>query len=144
MFVTAFNVILLAVDQSGPSDRAVEAARDLALLSGGTVHLLHMREIEVIVGKSGGSFELETDADVEALVAKETAVLRSSNIKMTVDVRRVHKADVASAIVDLADRIDADIIVMGSRGESPFTALMLGSTTYKVLHATRRPVLITP
>jgi len=142
--MTDFSTILLAVDQSEQSDHAVEVARDLATLSGGSVHLLHIREIEVIVGKSGGSFEMETDDDVESLLAKELSVLRAGAVKVTVDVKRVHKADVARSIVETADHIGAGVIVMGSRGESPFTALMLGSTTYKVLHATHRPVIVTP
>jgi nucleotide-binding universal stress UspA family protein len=142
--MAAFTTILLAVDQSEQSDRAVEVARDLATLSGGTVHLLHLREVEIIVGKSGGSFELETDDDVESLVGKEASVLRAAHVKVTIDVRRVHKADLARAIVDTADDIGADVIVMGSRGQSPFAALVLGSTTYKVLHATHRPVVVTP
>src|SRR5579862_698712 len=128
--MAAFTTILLAVDQSEQSDRAVDVARDLATLSGGTVHLLHLREIEVIVGKSGGSFELETDDDVESLVGKEASVLRAARVKVTTDVRRVHKTDLARAIVDTADDIGADVIVMGSRGQSPFAALVLGSTTY--------------
>ena len=142
--MAAFTNILLAVDQSQQSDRAVAVARDLAGLSGGTVHVVHFREVEVIVGKSGGSFELETDDDVESLVAKELAALRAADVKVETDVRRVHKADIARTIVDTADRIDADVIVMGSRGESAFAALMLGSTAYKVLHLTHRPVLVTP
>lgn len=142
--MTKFGNILLAVDLSEQSDRAVEVAADLAALSGGTVHLLHLREIDVIVGKSGGAFELETDEDVGSLVKKETDALSARGVSVTVDVRRAHRSDTARTIVDVADEIDADVLVMGSRGESAFTALMLGSTTYKVLHATHRPVLVTP
>lgn len=142
--MTAFNTILLAVEQSRPSDRAVETARELALLGTSAVPLLHIREIEMFVGKSGGRFELETDADVDELVSKEVAVLRDAHVKCTVGVRRVHKADVARTIVERADDLTADVIVMGSRGHSAFSALMLGCTAYEVLHATRRPVLIIP
>ena len=42
-----YDKILLAVDQSPVSDRAVLAARDLAQLSNGEVWVLHVREFEV-------------------------------------------------------------------------------------------------
>ena len=142
--MSTFDAILLAVDQSGPSDRAVEVARDLATLSRGTVHLLHIREIEVIVGKAGGTFELETDEDVETLLQKEISVLRDGNVKMSVDVRRAHESEAARTIIEVADEVGAGIVVMGSRGQSALAALVLGSTAYKVLHTAHRPVLIVP
>ena len=44
-----FDKILVAVDHSEVSDRALDAARDLALLSRGEVWVLHLREREVAV-----------------------------------------------------------------------------------------------
>ena len=46
-----YDKILVAVDQSPVSDRAVLAARDLALLSRGEVWVLHLREFEA--GRQG-------------------------------------------------------------------------------------------
>ena len=42
-----YDKILVAVDHSEVSDRALDAARDLALLSRGEVWVLHLREREV-------------------------------------------------------------------------------------------------
>ena len=42
-----YDKILVAVDQSPVSDRAVLAARDLAQLSKGEVWVLHLREFEL-------------------------------------------------------------------------------------------------
>jgi nucleotide-binding universal stress UspA family protein len=44
-----YDKILVAVDHSEMSDRAVMAARDLATLSKGEVWVLHLREREVAV-----------------------------------------------------------------------------------------------
>jgi nucleotide-binding universal stress UspA family protein len=140
----SFEVVLLAVDKSEQSDRAVEVARDLARLSGGAVHLLHVLEREVVVGRGGGAFDLETEEDVEALVSKELSVLRDGGVEVKVDVRRGRLDETYRAILQVADDISADVIVMGSRGLTAFGALMLGSHTYKVLHASTRPVLVVP
>ena len=44
-----YDKILVAVDHSAASDRALLAARDLALLSQGEVWVLHLREREIAV-----------------------------------------------------------------------------------------------
>lgn len=143
--MSQFDPILLAVDKSAPSDRAVLAARDLATLSGGTVHVLHVREVDVATGgKVPGTYERESDEDVESLLGKELAALREKDVKVTVDVRWARDAEAARAIVDVAEEIGAGVVVMGSRGQSPLAALVVGSTAYKVLHAARRPVMIVP
>ncbi|MGK5552040.1 universal stress protein [Actinomadura kijaniata] len=49
-----------------------------------------------------------------------------------------------SAIVDVADELDATLIVTGSRGLSGARSVLLGSVSTRVLHHTRRPVLIVP
>jgi nucleotide-binding universal stress UspA family protein len=54
-----YDRILVAVDHSEISDRAVLAARDLAVLSKGEVWVLHLREREVQV-KTGVAFMDET------------------------------------------------------------------------------------
>jgi nucleotide-binding universal stress UspA family protein len=38
--------------------------------------------------------------------------------------------------------IDADVIVMGSRGLSDVRGMLVGSVTHKVLHLVHRPVLV--
>lgn len=140
----AFSVILLAVDKSEQSDAAVAVAGDLAALSHGTVELVHVREREVVVGKMGGSWELETQEEADALLAKETAMLREAGATVVPHVVRARQEETAQAIVDSADSVAADVIVMGTRGISAFGVLTLGSTAYKVLHASKRPVLVVP
>ena len=53
-------------------------------------------------------------------------------------------ATAAEAIVEAADELDADLIVLGSRGRRGATAAVLGSTSTNVLHHTHRPVLVVP
>ncbi|MFI6514705.1 universal stress protein [Spirillospora sp. NPDC050679] len=48
------------------------------------------------------------------------------------------------AVVDVADEVDASLIVTGSRGLSKARSVLLGSVSDRVLHHARRPVLIVP
>jgi nucleotide-binding universal stress UspA family protein len=137
-----YDTILVAVDSSEHSDRAVLAARELASLSKGKVRLLHVRERQVIYGKSGGSFENEEREDVNQLLAKEIAVFEQAGVPVTAVVGRAAVGHAATEIVAAAKAAEADVIVMGSHGRSSLGALVLGSNAYKVLHLTDRPVLV--
>ncbi len=50
---------------------------------------------------------------------------------------------VAEAILSGADKVDADVIVIGSRGGS-LGSLLLGSVSHRVLQQADRPVLVIP
>jgi nucleotide-binding universal stress UspA family protein len=52
------------------------------------------------------------------------------------------KGDTVNEIVAYADDIDADLIVIGSRGHGAVLNALLGSVSHGVLHEARRPVLI--
>jgi Universal stress protein UspA and related nucleotide-binding proteins len=136
-------MLLLAV-KSQESTKAAVVARDLAKACGATVHVFHARRHEQIVGRGGGSFEIESEEEARSLVAEELAVLEEAGVNVEVDVRRALVEDTYRAILDVAEEISADVIVMGSRGLSPLEAMVLGSTTYKVLHVSKRPVLVVP
>jgi nucleotide-binding universal stress UspA family protein len=48
------------------------------------------------------------------------------------------------AIVDIADELDASLVVCGTRGLSGIRGLVLGSVSGAVLHHAKRPVLVAP
>lgn len=50
----------------------------------------------------------------------------------------------AEAIVDVAETRDARMIVVGSHGEGALKGMIVGSTPYKLLHLSQRPVLVVP
>jgi nucleotide-binding universal stress UspA family protein len=52
------------------------------------------------------------------------------------------KGKPADEIVAYADSIDADLIVVGSRGHGSLTSALIGSVSRGVLREIRRPVLI--
>jgi nucleotide-binding universal stress UspA family protein len=48
------------------------------------------------------------------------------------------------AVLDTADEEAAELVVLGSRGRSGVTSMVLGSVSYGVVHNSERPVLIVP
>jgi nucleotide-binding universal stress UspA family protein len=54
----------------------------------------------------------------------------------------VAKGDPAHTIVEIAERFDCDMVVMGARGTSALRSAMMGSVSNEVLHACGVPVVI--
>lgn len=136
-----YDRILVAVDHSELSDRAVLAARDLATLSGGEVWVLHLREREPGF-KTGMIVMDETSDDARAAVSAAVEILTQAGVKAHGEVRNTLFGYAAGEIVDDAKQHDAGIIVLGSRGRSDLAGLILGSTAPKVIHLADRPVLV--
>jgi nucleotide-binding universal stress UspA family protein len=136
-----YDKILVAVDHSEMSDRAVRAARDLAVLSGGEVWVLHLREREM--GAKTGVLRIdETTQEASDQVAASVNVLTEAGVKAHGEVRNTIFGYAAREIVNDAIEVDADVIVMGSRGRGDIAGLLLGSTAHKVIHLSDRPVLV--
>jgi nucleotide-binding universal stress UspA family protein len=135
-----YDRILLAVDHSEMSRRAVMAARDLAKLSDGEIWVLHLRERETGVRKV--SMMDETVDDANAVVRAALEMLADAGVKAQGEVRNTAYGYAAREIAGDAKDHDADVIVMGSRGRGDLAGLVLGSTVHKVIQLTDRPVLV--
>jgi nucleotide-binding universal stress UspA family protein len=136
-----YDKILVAVDHSEISDRAVLAARGLALLSKGEVWVLHLRERE-IAAKTAMVVADETADEAKASVVAIADKLTAAGVKAHGEVRNTLFGYAAREIVDDAIQHGVDVIVMGSRGRGDLAGLVLGSTAHKVIHLADRPVLI--
>jgi len=135
-----YEKVLVAIDRSENSKRALAAARELASLSDGEVRVLHLREQEIIARMG----LVADESPEEAHLWLESAVdeLRNAGVKATGEVRNTIYGHAAREIVADARLHNAGVIVMGSRGRSDLAGLLLGSTAHKVIHLTDRPVLV--
>ena len=137
-----FSNILVAVDMSAQSDRAVLAARELASLSGGKVRLVHVSEHEVFPSVGGVSYDVEDPDNVEALLRENQAMFAEAGVAVTTEIRHAMLGHAAAEIMAAAHQSEADLIVMGCHGRGAIGHLLLGSNTYKLLHLCDRPVLV--
>jgi nucleotide-binding universal stress UspA family protein len=136
-----YDKILVAVDHSEISDRAVLAARDLALLSKGEVWVLHLREREIAT-RTAMVIADETMDEANASVAAIVDKLTAAGVNAHGEVRNTLFGYAGREIVDDAIQHGVDVIVMGSRGRGDLAGLILGSTAHKVIHLADRPVLV--
>ena len=135
-----YERVLVAVDRSEVAQRAIAAARDLALLSKGEVWVLHLREREVI--DRMGLVPSESGSEAESPVSAAVEALTKAGVTAHGEVRDTIFGHAAREILDDAKEHDVGVIVMGSRGRGDLTGLVLGSTAHKVIHLTDRPVMV--
>ncbi len=81
--------------------------------------------------------ELDDDDRVPLTEAAEIAARKGVDAKTELLV-----GNPADEIVAFGDTIDADLIVVGSRGHGAIASALLGSVSRAVLHESRRPVLV--
>jgi nucleotide-binding universal stress UspA family protein len=136
-----FEKIVLAVDGSEQSRKAVPLAADLAKKSDAEVIVVHVREHVVDLG---GVWEQESRSRAAAIVDAACKELEAAGVTARADVRRslAGSGRIAQEIIEAADEEDADLIVMGSRGVSDLRGLLLGSVAHKVLQLSSQPVLV--
>jgi nucleotide-binding universal stress UspA family protein len=103
--------------------------------------VLHLRERET-APKTGVLVTDEATDDATAAVAAAVDVLAQAGVKAHGEVRNTIFGYAAREIINDAGEVNADVIVMGSRGRGDLAGLLLGSTAHKVIHLSDRPVLV--
>jgi nucleotide-binding universal stress UspA family protein len=131
-----FKTIVLGLDGSEGSKRAIPVAAEIARDSDGKIVIAHVEED--VVGKGGGPIHA-TEDEIQAEIRNQAEEL-GADVKMT----SVMLGGPAHAIAEIADQADADLIVVGTRGHSPVAGLLLGGVTQRLLHIAHQPVLAVP
>jgi nucleotide-binding universal stress UspA family protein len=136
--------ILLPVDGSEVSLEAIRCAIRLAEAGLETqVVLANVQEpatlFELVVAHDPHVIEqVSAAAGTHALAAAE-ALLMSARIPYVCE---VVSGDPAHALVDIVERFECDLVVMGASGMSSLRSALLGSVSNEVLHAAKVPVMI--
>jgi nucleotide-binding universal stress UspA family protein len=134
-----FEHILIAVDGSSRSEKTIAMATDLAKRYGSAVTILHVREYERY---EGSDVDMGPPISAEQLVDDVLATFRVAGVEAQGEVRRVSSGDTPEQIVEVAEKVTADLIVMGSRGMSEWKSLLLGGVAAKVVALATCPVLL--
>jgi nucleotide-binding universal stress UspA family protein len=136
-----FERILVAVDGSLNSDRAVEAAAEVAKAQGAELSVCHAFHIPEQY-KTDLMDELE-----EALTADASRILKhAENVAeragVTAKTKLLRKGHPTEAIVAYAGEIEADLIVVGVRGRTPGQGRAMGSVSAAVAEHAACSVLL--
>lgn len=136
-----FKTIVVGLDGSEGAERALPFAVELARRDNAKVVIAHVEER--ILGKGGGPLHADEE-EVVANVRRQAEELAAEGIETRVETSDVMLGGPAHAIDEIANRVGADLIVVGTRGHSPVAGLLLGSVTQRLLHIASIPVLAVP
>jgi nucleotide-binding universal stress UspA family protein len=147
---------------SGPTlvgfDGSVEAKHSLELVEG----LPAPKDLVILCVWQSLAIKLAQSASFGALVIDDHAALDSTEqeaAQRVVDDARAQaekegyrvttrleeaQEQIWQKILEVADDVDAALIVMGSRGRGALKSAFLGSVSHEVLNRSKRPVLVAP
>ena len=141
--MTELATILVPVDFSAHSEEAVRYAVGLAKRFGSTLHLLHAYHLPVEVATPDTIAvprdfwaSLREAASRKLGEAAEKATVEGVKVEMLLT-----EGAPAPAITQAAERLHADLIVMGTRGLTGLKHVLLGSVAERVLRTAPCPVL---
>ena len=141
---TAMLRLVIAVDGSEPSLRAIDAAARLAKDTDVEAVLLHVRPAAAYHGDlSPREYERigAEERDRQARVL-ESALAHARQVGLE---RAITQAEAGTPDIDIprvATERAADVIVMGTRGLGSLGGLLLGSVAQRVVHHAGVPVLL--
>jgi nucleotide-binding universal stress UspA family protein len=140
-----YKRILIATDGSDKSRIAAEEGMELAKALGAQVIALNVVNEVVIASavRQLGADRKEVETKLKTAGAKAVDSLKEMGAKAGVSVDTIVRIGApANTVIDTAGAEKADLIVMGSHGESGASKLLIGSVVQKVLYWSTIPVLV--
>jgi nucleotide-binding universal stress UspA family protein len=139
-----FTKIIWATDGSATADRALTLAKSLAKQDAATLVAVHSVVYLAGPGSRGAYPEQADEEDVEAKIARQVAELTADGVSAEVRVVQGGVTSAAHTVARVAEEDGADLIVVGTRGRTALSGLLLGSVTQRLLHVAPCPVLVVP
>jgi nucleotide-binding universal stress UspA family protein len=151
------TMILICYDGSPDARAAVDHAGRLMAGSEATVLVVWETILETMtrsgslgmgfgmVGPYGDQDDADAATEKAAQATADEGVQRAIDAGLTgrpLTARR--SEDIAAVVLGAARDVDADVIVLGTRGLSGVKSLMLGSVSHAVVHRADRAVLVVP
>jgi nucleotide-binding universal stress UspA family protein len=150
--------ILFAAGLGNDTGYVFDYALSLARTHGAKIYIIHSHEalnigdqnlaeiymlqegVEDAIEKSQLDSEEKVRVYLEEICQEELKKHSAAN-ELIADIK-VSRYAPKAAILKAAEEVDADLILMGSHRHFALGDALLGSTTMKVLHSTRVPVLV--
>lgn len=137
--------ILIATDGSPSALEAVEFGLELAEEHDAWPFFIHVAPALDVLPAGGYAFGIGAGVPHEPNERDEAPLEAAAELAAARDIDSVTKlasGDPVEEIVRYADTIEADLIVVGSRGHGAVSSVLLGSVSRGVLRRAHRPVAV--
>ena len=136
-----FNNIILAVDGSEYSHRAIAYAKSLTERYEANLWLVHVfpHTSDLLGYEDFERLYAKRKSAGQAVLDKAKEILGRTNLKVSEELLDGSEAE---EILKVAENHQADLIVMGTRGFGAVKGLLVGSVSRKVIHLATCPVMV--
>jgi nucleotide-binding universal stress UspA family protein len=135
--------ILIATDGSEPSKESVDFGLELATEQNAEVTFVHVVPADYFYGgRLGPAIPMQHEEPVdesETVLNEAGETAKAAGVAYTLE--RI-SAPPVDGILSIADKHEADLIVVGSRGRGAIGAALLGSVSRDLVGRAMRPVLV--
>jgi len=137
----SYQSLLVPYDGSEFSKKALQRAGEMARAEGGQVTVLYVipRYEEMMEFYRSDSIKKSLHAEAEKILGEATAIAAGLGISIRTEVREGHASD---EIVAAAQKLENDLIAMGTYGWKGVNNAIMGSTTNRVISHSSCPVLV--
>ncbi|MDA1362614.1 universal stress protein [Glycomyces luteolus] len=133
--------IVVGVDGSGPSIKALEWAVEQARRTGAKVEAVQAWEVPTMYGSGMMVLPGGEEFDKSARQSLESAISHALGGRMDVEVEHhTVGGHPAKTLIDMSD--GADLLVVGSRGHGGFVGSLIGSVSHYCVNHANCPVVI--
>lgn len=148
LYSSDMKTIVAAVDFSDASEVVVEAAVEMAEVFGNVLHLVHVVEAHptyAAYGFAPDEFPVLQEVQEETTVRAERKLgeLADGIPLQGVQKTLLHGQPLA-AILEYAEEVSADLLVLGSHGHGMLGSLLLGSVAEGCVRKAKVPALVIP
>jgi nucleotide-binding universal stress UspA family protein len=139
-----FKRILVPVDGSETSNKALVAALQLAREVGGRVHIIHtLDELAYVTGfEYSGDILAQAREYANKVVDDALAIARSSGVPANGRLLDTPGRRLGEVVADEARTWEADLVVVGTHGRRGVSRVVLGSGAEQVIRMAPVPVLV--
>jgi nucleotide-binding universal stress UspA family protein len=148
-YLAGYRKFLVPIDFSEHSKKTVESATQLALLTGGSITLLHVFQVP----NYPAAFYQGLYTEHEQVKNQVDSLKREANAQLALMIEQIVATGLEAQpllrigspydeIVSTAKEIGADLIVIGSHGRAGLERLLVGSTAERVVQYAPCPVLV--
>jgi nucleotide-binding universal stress UspA family protein len=144
------KTILFATDYSQKDQKAMAYVCELSKRTGAQIVALHIHDVPTIMNTSSDAptFQ-EIERDVVEMNKKKLLDFCQKNsyedsVKLNIRFEARENTSTVQGILSMIDEINADLVIIGVKGESKLKELLMGSTSMGVIRQANCPVLTIP
>ncbi|HEU4895744.1 MAG TPA: universal stress protein [Acidimicrobiia bacterium] len=131
--------VVVGIDDSPVAPEVLARAIEQARWRGTDLHVVHVFHLPIVYTEAAINW-------AEVAEAQRSAVWAAADEALDIDDVEVERVDLEGyppdVLVDYASQVDAELLVVGTRGRGEIASLILGSTSHRAIHLAGCDVLV--